>query len=72
MISDTEITLNNFLKQNNYSLPVLEDVGGSISSTWGITSVPTTFFIDADGIIRKVQVGTFDNAKQIEDILNSF
>ncbi len=39
------------------------DVGLQTSRSYGLASVPSTFFIGADGTIRRVQIGQMDAAK---------
>lgn len=52
-ISDeAEATVNNFIRTNNYSIPVVLDVNSGAERTYGITAIPTTFIIDTNGIIR--------------------
>lgn len=46
-----------FLDEKKISFPVLLDQAGNVSNTYNVYSMPTTFFIDADGIIRKVMIG---------------
>lgn len=38
-----------FLSDSGYTFPVVMDVTGEISATYGITALPTTFMIDKDG-----------------------
>ncbi len=39
------------------------DVGGATSRRYGLASVPSTYFVDAGGTIRHVQVGQLDREK---------
>ena len=38
-----------FLSDSGYTFPVVMDVTGELSATYGITALPTTFMIDKDG-----------------------
>ena len=60
----TEIT--EFMADNNLTLKVLLDTRGSVAQQYAITSYPTTFFIDKDGIIQDKVAGAFFSAAQIE------
>lgn len=40
-----------FLEENDYTYPVLMDEGGSLFSSYGITSFPTTFMVTREGKI---------------------
>jgi peroxiredoxin len=62
-------TVEQYITQNSYTFPVLFDSQG-INSVYNATYLPTTFFIDTEGIIKKIQVGSFENQAAIEKILN--
>ncbi len=51
-------TVQNFLKQNNYSLPVVLDLNGQVSDMYQVTGIPTSVFIDSQGVVRDIHVGT--------------
>jgi peroxiredoxin len=63
--------VNNLLNENHYTFPILMDFKGEAMYAYSLNSIPATFFIDADGIIRKVQIGRFDSADELREILNS-
>ncbi|MCJ7715036.1 MAG: TlpA family protein disulfide reductase [Anaerolineales bacterium] len=46
-----------FVSTNNLTFPVLLDISGAASSSYNLHSLPTTFFIDSEGVIRKVIIG---------------
>jgi peroxiredoxin len=57
-----------------YTFPVLFDSKGDVQTLYGLTattSIPRTFFIDKDGIIKKIQEVSFSSQTEIEDILES-
>ncbi len=60
-----------FIEDNNYTFPVLLDTDSGVSLEYGIFGVPTTFFIDKDGIIRKWKLGAYLNTAEIEADLRS-
>ncbi|MFC1949126.1 TlpA family protein disulfide reductase [Chloroflexota bacterium] len=68
-IGESSSTVRDFLADNNLSLPVLLDTRQSVAEQYGITGIPTTFFIDKDGIIQKKVVGSFPSVSMIEDNL---
>ncbi|VAX27710.1 Cytochrome c-type biogenesis protein CcmG/DsbE, thiol:disulfide oxidoreductase [hydrothermal vent metagenome] len=49
-----------YLKANNYDIPLYTDPGEKAARTYGVTGVPETFIIDADGILRKRVIGAGD------------
>ena len=59
-----------FLQSHNLSLPVLLDTTQAIAQKYNIRYIPTTFFIDKDGIVQVVKVGAFPNKEAIESDLN--
>lgn len=46
-----------FVRQNGLTFPVLLDERGEVSRLYLLRSLPTTFFIGRDGLIREVVVG---------------
>ena len=59
-----------FMTTLNLSLPVLLDTDGSVAKKYNIVAIPTTFFIDKDGIIQEKMVGAFSSPQQIESYLD--
>jgi peroxiredoxin len=43
--------VRDFLKDNGYTFPVLLDAAGSVSNSYGIQAVPSTYILDRDGKI---------------------
>jgi hypothetical protein len=39
------------------TFPILFDLDGAVSSRYRVTSLPTTLFVDRQGVIREVAVG---------------
>ncbi|MGB8706760.1 MAG: redoxin domain-containing protein [Dehalococcoidia bacterium] len=64
-------TVGEYITQNSYTFQVLWDAKGQAESLYSVSTLPTTFFIDREGIIKKIQVGSFDDQASIESILNS-
>jgi cytochrome c biogenesis protein CcmG/thiol:disulfide interchange protein DsbE len=52
-LTDVEI----FISDHQLEFPILLDVQGQISRVYQIHSLPTTYFIDQEGVIKKVIVG---------------
>ena len=48
---ETVESARNFIHMMEYSFPVYYDTDMEASNTYGIQSIPTTFFIDADGVL---------------------
>ena len=50
-IGQSVSTVEDFLEENNLALPVLLDSDGDVTQRYGMPGIPTTFFIDENGII---------------------
>jgi peroxiredoxin len=53
------------------TFPALLDSDEAISEIYQIPRFPTTFFINADGIIKEIKEGRFVSQSEIEYMLNS-
>ena len=49
-----------FIAQSGYTFPVYYDTSYDASTTYGITGLPTTFFIDAEGYVVAYGVSALD------------
>jgi len=50
-----------FLAEKGLTFPVaVDDTEGTLARAFGIASFPTTYFIDADGVVREVTEGEID------------
>jgi peroxiredoxin len=58
-----------------YTFTFLLDSEGEVTTNYGfipgVTTIPRTFFIDAEGIIKKIKVDAFSSPTEIENILKS-
>jgi cytochrome c biogenesis protein CcmG/thiol:disulfide interchange protein DsbE len=63
--------VQSFLNSKGLTFPTLLDSDGAISNVYQVSSFPTTFFIDADGIIKRIKSGRFMSQSEIETILKS-
>lgn len=57
-----------FMDSNNYEMPILFDLDGNVTNTYRSISIPTSFFIDKNGVIKAKYVGPM-NYEQIEDFI---
>lgn len=46
-----------FIQIHNLTFPVLLDVRGEVSNLYKLQSLPTTFFIDKNGVIQEIVIG---------------
>jgi len=69
-IGDSSSEAEQFLQNHNLSLPVLLDTNKAVARRYNIRGIPTTFFIDKDGIIQEKIIGAFPNKEAIENRLS--
>ena len=50
-------TVDKFMADEGYTFPLYYDSRGNASRTYGVTGIPTTLFIAADGSLADTQVG---------------
>lgn len=48
-VQESTDVANPFIEKNGYSFPVYYDTTGSASGSFGVSGLPATFFIDAEG-----------------------
>jgi len=58
--------VEDFMRASSYSFPVLQDSDGNVARAYRITVLPTTFIIDAKGIINDTKIGAFRDFPEIE------
>jgi len=70
---DSATDVRSFVDGKGFTFRLVIDPLGEVAgpNCYDVTSIPTTFFIDREGIIRAVKKGRFDSARRIEDILES-
>ena len=68
-IRERTSAVKDFMQQQRLSLPVLLDIRGDVADKYNIDAIPTTFFIDGNGIIRDKRIGAFPGTSAIENSL---
>lgn len=69
-IGESSSQIGEFMRSQGLSLPVLLDIEGDIAQRYNIQYIPSTFFIDKNGIIQAVKVGQFSSVAEIESHLS--
>ncbi len=69
-IGENSYTVEEFMQSHNLSFTVLLDTEKDIAQRYNITGIPTTLFIDKDGIIQDKVIGAFQSKTQIENRLS--
>lgn len=54
---DSLSSVRKFVSDYNLTFPILLDYEGKVSSSYQIGALPTTFFIDPNGIIQEIIIG---------------
>jgi thiol-disulfide isomerase/thioredoxin len=69
-IGESSAKVEAFMQSNDLSLPVLLDTNQDTAQGYNIQYIPSTFFIDKDGIIQEKIVGAFPSKIAIEEKLS--
>lgn len=68
-LGESSSQVEEFMQKHNLSLPVLID-SGAVADRYGILWLPTTFFIDGEGIIKGWKIGAFLSKAELEEQLS--
>jgi len=68
-VGESTTVAKNFMQENGFTMPVLVDLSQETTNRYQITGIPTTYFIDKDGIIQERRVGSFPSKELIEQSL---
>lgn len=69
-IQEPKDTVAKFLKDNNFTMPVLLNLKGEAAEVYQIRAIPTTYIIDSKGAIRFKKIGS-TTAAELETALQS-
>ncbi len=56
-ILETEGEVRQFVEEGGYSWTFVMDTTGEVTASYQVGAIPTSFFIDKEGIIRVIQIG---------------
>ena len=56
-LQETEGEVRQFVQRGGYSWIFVIDATGEVANNYRITAIPTSFFVDKEGIIRAINVG---------------
>jgi peroxiredoxin len=68
-IGESGPNVEEFLSDNGLTFPVVLDLSTEVAKRYNIRAIPTTFFIDKDGIIERIDVGAFVSKQEIDERL---
>jgi peroxiredoxin len=57
-----------FRDELGLSFPMVLDPGGQVQSLYRVIGYPTTYFVDAGGVIQAIHLGVMDEAR-LDDYL---
>jgi len=69
---DDPDSVRSYAKVYNLKFTIPMDIMGTVAKKYGISGMPTTFFIDQEGVITSVRIGPFLAPEEIEDMMKSF
>lgn len=70
-LQESDTVVRKFMAENAFSFTVLLDTRGEAGQLYNVASIPTTYIIGKDGIIKNSRIGAFTNKMQIEQMLLS-
>lgn len=65
---EEESLVKSFIKRGDYEVPVGLDVNGSMGEDFKLRSLPVSFFIDRDGVIREVYAGVLSRSMLVDKL----
>jgi peroxiredoxin len=68
---EKEVVVKSYIEGKNYTFTVISDSNKQLYKGYTNWGVPTTFFIDEDGIIRNRKDAGFISVEEIEEFYNS-
>ncbi len=70
-VEERAVFVQTFLDSKGLTFPTLLDSDGAVHDIYRVSSFPTTFFINTDGIIKGIKSGHFNSQSEIETMLKS-
>ncbi len=65
-IGESKADVETFLRAAGLSLPILLDSQTSVARQYRVAAIPTSFFIDRDGVIKDKKIGAFSGIDEIK------
>lgn len=70
-VGESATLVQAFVASHGFTYPVLLDTQGRVAQAYGIPGVPTTFFVDAEGIVKAYKIGPFQSQDEIKSVVES-
>ncbi len=68
---DRAEVVKEFIETQSLTLPILLDSEGKVKAWYQPEVFPTTYFVDGDGIVKNIHLGSFLGTEDIEEVLRS-
>ncbi|MCK4273426.1 MAG: redoxin domain-containing protein [Dehalococcoidales bacterium] len=65
-LGESASAVRKFMEANRLSFTVLLDTEQEVGMMYNISAIPTTYFVDNDGIIRHIKMGAFRERSEID------
>jgi thiol-disulfide isomerase/thioredoxin len=66
-LGESKEKVSEFMRSNALTFPVLLDTNTNTADKYNVTAIPTTFFIDANGVIQERRIGSYSSTEDIEN-----
>ena len=61
-VQEAKAPVRDFAEKYSLSFPILMDTGGEVTQSFGVQSLPTTFFIDKEGKVASFNMGALNKS----------
>ncbi|MBI2857346.1 MAG: TlpA family protein disulfide reductase [Chloroflexi bacterium] len=68
-IKESPALVRQFVQRGGYNWTFLLDASGAVTSRYGISAIPTSFFVDRDGVIREIYLGAMNKDRMESRLL---
>jgi len=68
-LGESSSRVQEFVEYYGLTFPVLLDTSSKVGMMYNAATLPTTYFIDNDGIIRSIRRGAFTNRQDIDRLI---
>ena len=65
-LAESPAKVQEFMDELGLTFTVLLDSRQEVGKLYNVSAIPTTYFIDKNGIIRDVKIGSFQSAAEID------
>ena len=69
-IGESSSQVNEFMQALGLTFPAALDSDGDIAQKYNLIGIPSSFFVDKDGVIQAMRIGAFRNKTEIVDSLS--